>query len=140
MTYRIPDEVLDTVVFDVKLDGSRALALLSGASGSEGCTALRQDKDAVEPRVLRALSSGIEQLKLVFQDLGDEWPLDGYNILITFHTKYDLVEVDFCPKVSSMFEGISFEIADGGMYANGPGVQFFFTTPEFELVSKCFMR
>lgn len=140
MTYRIPDEVLDTVAFDVKLDGALALALIAAGSGSEGRADPLPKEDAVEPRVLRALSSGIEQLKLVFQELGDEWPLEGYNVFIAFHAKYDLVEVDFCPQLSSMFEGVSFEIADRGMYANGPGVQFFFHTPGFELVYRGFMR
>ena len=71
---------------------------------------------------------------------GKTWPLEKYNVLTTLYENEGYAAVAFCPKIETFVQGIPFEVADRGIWKNGPGVHLFISLKDYSLLKTTFMR
>lgn len=90
-----------------------------------------------EGKIVLYIENGLREFKSLFKD---EFDLNNYVVTLNKFEKNGNYCVTFIPKVASMFEGIEFEIPNQGMYANGRGVEFFFSIKNDELLKTVYMR
>jgi hypothetical protein len=69
---------------------------------------------------------------------GKFWPIEKYNIIVSFYEEY--AAVAFCPMIEDFIDGIPFEVADRGMWKNGPGVDIFISLDDYSHLKTVFMR
>lgn len=93
-------------------------------------------------RVIMVLHQARNYLLNVFDShfSGKQWPLEGYEVLFNMYPEHNCAEVSFCPKVDTSINGVPFEVADQGVWANGPGVEFFISLEDYSLLKTTFMR
>lgn len=161
MNRTVPDEVLNSWPPDLWLAGEdvQALAedLRSGAHlvGRGGgpvqlrvwnqnpAAMVQPDRMALhaDDEIIGVVVSALGHLDAVYDGgVGRRWPLNRYTVLVTQHTEYSMVDVAFCPDPTNFVDGIPFEIADKGMYINGPGVQLILAADDHSLIRTVYMR
>lgn len=92
----------------------------------------------IDGLVVSYLENGLNEFRKLFKD---KFNLRNYTVGIDdFSDPHNYYSVSFMPNVESMFEDINFEIADKGMYKNGMGVVFFFSSKEDKLLKTVYMR
>lgn len=93
-------------------------------------------------RLLPLMQRARTYLEDIYQDRfsGRTWPIEGYVVILNSYHEEGYAAVSFCPKVESAVEGVPFEVADRGIWKNGPGVQLFISLKDFSLLKTVFMR
>lgn len=117
---------------DHRLPGTDVAAIL--ATGDPA------DIDGVDDLMVALLSSAVGHLHDAFARFGRTWPLEKYDILVTSDDDQGLARVAFCPQVETLVNGIPFEVADGGMWANGPAPVFDLALADQRLVKTTWQR
>jgi hypothetical protein len=69
---------------------------------------------------------------------GKSWPIEKYDVVASFYKEY--ASVSFCPMIENFIDGIPFEVADRGIWKNGPGVQIFISLDDYSHLKTVFMR
>ncbi len=88
-------------------------------------------------KVIPILSLAFEEFKNISKG---NWSLDNYEISVSVNCDESYAAVSFVPDPAHSVDGVPFEVADRGMYANGMGITFIFSLIDFRLVNKTYMR
>ena len=96
----------------------------------------------LEGREAMALIHGYQYLLKHFQKYfsGKIWPIEKYSVCVNYYKDFNYIVVSFIPITETFIDGVPFEIADRGMYKNGPGTSFFLDPITYELLRFHAMR
>ena len=86
---------------------------------------------------LMLIGKGVEEFKKLY---ADKYDLLKYEIWLNKFEEKKYFSISFLPNIETIFAGVHFEIADQGMYQNGPGVVFFFSLDDCSLLKTQWMR
>ncbi|WP_124579295.1 MULTISPECIES: hypothetical protein [Burkholderia] len=68
------------------------------------------------------------------------WPLGNYTVSVNSESDGRMVAISFSPITVDLVDDIPFEIADRGVYKNGMGVTYVYSTGDGKLLKKIYMR
>ncbi len=159
MINNIPDEVYNFFPPDYVFDGSEVLEMIKDMpvrpnyienrkpSFREDMYVELRNKHHPDRVVLPFGKESIEVFYLavqemykIFNNMKGDYTIEKYNVLLSIHIDHDIINVAFCPKTVPTFEGSYLEIPCGGIYTNGPGVDFFYSLSDYTLIRRIFMR
>ncbi len=103
---------------------------------------LVSDKNGLTSQEMLALETSIQYFFTILKTFKNhkKWSLEKYTIYIGDYPEYNYYEFSFCPKTETFVAGIPFEIADQGIYKNGPGITMFISKEDNSLLRHYFMR
>jgi hypothetical protein len=151
-------EVIDNVIAawppDYDLDGAEVEAMIRDMPGRPHMPTKLPDRfednsrrppsarevPVFDEKMVEALFHAVDYLRQEFKGFRREWPITNYDVLLSWYTEYGLVDIAFCPKVETFVQGGPFEVADRGMYRNGPGIEFVLSLSDYSLVKRVYMR
>ena len=91
---------------------------------------LEREVPPLEKEAIEVLYYAVQEMFKIFKSMKKNYSISEYNVGLSLHTDYDIVEVSFCFKIESWLDG------QGG----GPGVSFYFTLSSHALLKTTHMR